>query len=153
SDVGGGNERTMVENTPFHKTLTPACLLRQPRRNPTMKRTILLALSGCLAFTISSVRADNWPRFRGPNGEGVAADKNIAVQFDEKSGIRWKVALPGDGNSSPVIWDKHLFLQCAAADSGERMLVCLDATNGKPRWSRGIKGAKAKRTHPKNTPA
>src|SRR5262245_50903084 len=118
-----------------------------------MKKLILLTLFACLAVSASFAGAANWPRFRGPNGDGIADDKNIPVQFDDKKGILWTVALPGDGNSSPVIWDKHLFLQCAAADTGERMLVCLDAASGKPRWSRGIKGVRAKRIHPKNTPA
>src|SRR5262249_30206525 len=93
------------------------------------------------------------PRFRGPNGDGVAADKNIPVEFAEKNGILWKVALPGDGNSSPVIWGKYLFLQCASSENGERMLLCLDATDGNQRWSRAIKGARAKRIHGKNTHA
>src|SRR5262249_17924566 len=42
---------------------------------------------------------------------------------------------------------------CASPENGERMLLCLDATDGKQRWSRAIKGARAKRIHGKNTHA
>src|SRR5947209_5888901 len=105
-----------------------------------------------VAFIFGSVRpaaGDNWPRFRGPNGTGIATDKHIPVQWDDKS-ILWKVEIPGVGNSSPVIWGDHLFLQSASPDGTERSLLCLSTTDGKSVWSRTLPGTKA-RTHPRNT--
>ena len=61
-----------------------------------MRRLTLLTIGlmiPCLAH------AADWPRFRGPNGTGVADDKNIPVQFNEKKGILWKVPIVGLGNS------------------------------------------------------
>jgi outer membrane protein assembly factor BamB len=98
----------------------------------------LLACS-CVALAVSSSRADNWPRFRGPNGVGVAKDTGVPVQFDDKS-IAWKVALPGRGNASPVIWDDRVFIQ--SATNTERMLLCLDAASGKTLWKRSVPGGK-----------
>ena len=76
--------------------------------------TLLIILGLCPLF--ARARAENWDRFRGPNGRGVAADKNIPVAFGDTENVLWKLALPGLGNSSPVIWGKHLFLQSASAD-------------------------------------
>jgi outer membrane protein assembly factor BamB len=104
-----------------------------------------------LALTGAGVAAGaNWPRFRGPNGTGVAADKDIPVTWDEQHGILWKIALPGPGNSSPIVWGKRLFTEAASKDGQQRMLLCVDVSDGKVLWSRTAPGRRAK-THPKNT--
>jgi outer membrane protein assembly factor BamB len=94
--------------------------------------------------------AANWPRFRGPNGTGIAADKDIPVKWGESDGILWKAPLPGLGNSSPIVWGEQIFVQSASADGKERLLLCLNATDGKLIWSRSVPGGQGK-THPKNT--
>src|SRR5256885_1190976 len=90
---------------------------------------VLLAVAFIFGFARPAA-ADNWPRFRGPNGSGIALDKHIPVQWDDKS-ILWKAELPGVGNSAPVIWGDHLFLQAASPDGNERLLLCLSAADGK----------------------
>jgi len=110
----------------------------------------LLLIAGTLYVVVSSSTAANWPRFRGPNGDGIAADKDIPVKWNEKSGILWKVEIPGQGNSSPIVWGKRLFLQSASPDGGDRSLMCVDVTDGKILWSRSAKGSKAA-IHPKNS--
>ena len=88
----------------------------------------------CIAAWAGAAAADNWPRFRGPNGTGIAPDKDIPVRWDEQSGVHWKAALPGLGNSSPVVWGNRLFIQ--SATTKERLLLCLDVADGKVVWSR-----------------
>lgn len=107
-----------------------------------MTRTLLLLLA--LGGLSSAAVADNWDRFRGPNGTGTANDKDIPVTFGAKENVLWKIAVPGLGNSSPVIWGKHLFLQSASKDGKERMLICLDTTDGKTLWQKTIPGTTAK---------
>lgn len=94
--------------------------------------------------------AANWPRFRGPNGTGIAMDTDIPVQWSAKDGILWKTAVPGAGNSSPVIWGDRIFLQSASADGKERLLLCLSTSDGKVLWSRTHSGDRAK-INAKNT--
>jgi outer membrane protein assembly factor BamB len=96
--------------------------------------------------------ADPWPRFRGPNGTGIASDKNVPVRWSEGDGLLWKVPIPGVGNSSPIVWGERVFLQSASRDGKERLLLCHSAVDGKVLWTRTIPGAPA-RTHPKNTTA
>ena len=89
-------------------------------------------------------RAENWERFRGPNGEGVSGDKNIPLEFSATQNVRWKVALAGGGHSSPIVWGDRVFLQTTSNDGSERSLLCFDAKSGAELWKRTIKGAKVK---------
>lgn len=75
----------------------------------------------------------NWPRFRGPNGAGVSDDV-IPVKWTEKD-FAWKTELPGEGHSSPVVWGNDVFVTAADEDEGKRYLVCINATDGKIRWT------------------
>jgi outer membrane protein assembly factor BamB len=88
--------------------------------------------------------ADNWERFRGPDGAGRSDDKNIPLTFGPKENVIWKVALPGVGNSSPIVWGKHLFLHTTSEDGKLRSLLCLDTADGKIRWQKSIPGVPAK---------
>jgi outer membrane protein assembly factor BamB len=103
-----------------------------------------------LLLTCQLADAQNWPRFRGPNGTGIAHDRDIPIRFDAKDGILWKVPAGGLGNSSPVVWDNHLFLQSSTPDGKQRLLVCFDATTGKRLWTRTASGVTA-HTHELNT--
>jgi outer membrane protein assembly factor BamB len=108
-------------------------------------------LASCVALAAArESSAANWPRFRGPNGTGTAADKDVPVQWTEQSGVLWKAAIPGLGHSSPVVWGKRVYLQSATADGKERLLLCLNADDGKTLWSRSVPGNRA-HTHKLNT--
>src|SRR4051794_393555 len=117
------------------------------RLAPTCRTLAPIALG--LLVTLTAVQADDWPRFRGPNGAGISADTGIPVQFKEGDGILWKVALPGKGNSSPVVSRGKLFTQSASDTGTERYLLCLDAANGKTLWSRSLPGTMTK-MHPQH---
>jgi len=113
------------------------------------RRLVVLAVISTLSL-VAVATAGDWPRFRGPNGTGVAADATIPTEFKEGDGVLWKVPLPGKGNSSPVISRGKLFLQTASEDGHDRQLLCLDAVTGKTVWSRSAPGTSVK-THPNNS--
>ncbi|REJ96151.1 MAG: hypothetical protein DWQ29_01080, partial [Planctomycetota bacterium] len=71
-------------------------------------RLLLLTLSAAL-FT-SLAHAENWPGWRGPRGDGTSLEGNPPLHWDAASGenIVWKAAIPGDGHSSPVIWNDRV---------------------------------------------
>ena len=94
----------------------------------------------------------DWPRFRGPNGSGVADDKTIPVTWTDKD-IAWKVPLPGGGHSSPIVRGDRLFVQTASADAAERQLLCYDTADGKKVWSATVHGGKGKIINPKGSHA
>lgn len=87
------------------------------------------------------VTAAEWNRFRGPDGLGTAADKNVPIVFGPTSNVLWKTEIPGQGNSSPIISKGKVFLQTASADKLKRSLVCIDVTTGKIDWSKDVKAS------------
>jgi outer membrane protein assembly factor BamB len=78
-------------------------------------------------------RADNWPRFRGPNGQGVSEAKTIPVKWSTQE-YNWKITLPGGGHSSPVVWDEKVFITCADENTRKGILLCVHAADGRELW-------------------
>ncbi len=99
-----------------------------------MPRSAVRLLSVVLTvLLVTSARGDNWPRFRGENGAGVSTQPGIPSTWDDDD-YAWKVDLPGVGHSSPVIWDKSLFITSAREDGTQQSLQCLDVDSGTERW-------------------
>jgi outer membrane protein assembly factor BamB len=94
--------------------------------------------------------AGEWSRFRGPNGSGIAADKEVPVKWAGDNFL-WKTAVPGIGHSSPIVKDGRLFLQSSAEDGKARWLIALDAATGEILWKTAAQGQKAQRKHPRNS--
>lgn len=105
-------------------------------------------LSGffALSFSFALLGAD-WPRFRGPNGTGLA-DGPLPI-VDVKAAL-WKVPLPGRGVSSPIVVGGKIFVQSASEDGSKRLLICLDGSSGKTLWTKELLGQKAN-THKLNS--
>lgn len=89
--------------------------------------------------------AQEWTRFRGPNGTGISESKSIPVTWTEKD-FRWSVAIPGQSHSTPVFWGDRLFLESAQDEGKERMLLCLRKEDGREVWMKKYSMA----THPKH---
>ena len=100
--------------------------------------------------------ADEWTRFRGPNGSGVSDAKTVPAQWKE-SDFNWKIDLPGKGNSSPVVWDELVFVTTADNDAGTRTLLAINAADGKTRWKKNFPYATYRKhrnnSYASNTPA
>src|SRR2546428_134065 len=52
--------------------------------------------------------AQEWTRFRGPNGTGISQTKTVPTKISETD-LNWKIDLPGGGHSSPVLWGERTF--------------------------------------------
>lgn len=88
-----------------------------------------------LALAASANAADeNWSRFRGPNGSGVAADANFPATWTADDYV-WKIDLPGKGHSSPVAWGELLFVTSGDEETAEQTLHAIDATTGESLWT------------------
>lgn len=75
--------------------------------------------------------ADNWPQFRGPDGQGHAVTTGVPTVWSETENIRWKTPLPGRGWSSPVVWGRQIWIT-TATDEGRRLrAVCVDRKTGR----------------------
>jgi outer membrane protein assembly factor BamB len=72
------------------------------------------------AATVAS--AADWPQFRGPNGDGVVAAANLPTAWSETDNIRWKVATPGRGWSSPIVADGRIWMTTAVERSLDKKM-------------------------------
>src|SRR5690348_8765246 len=91
------------------------------------------ALLALLLFA-SLARADNWPAWRGPNGDGHTAEVNLPLEWSADKNVRWKVRLPGPGNSTPIVWRDRIFLTQATEQGQKRALHCFNRDDGKELW-------------------
>ncbi len=95
----------------------------------------LSLLAGLLVSCPSFAGAQEWTRFRGPNGSGQSDATTIPPRWTEDE-VLWKVPLPGVGNASPVLWGDKIFLISADPKEGTRYVLCLAADDGKLLWKR-----------------
>lgn len=95
-------------------------------------------LASCLLLLLMSVTsalAQPWPRFRGPNGEGLSEATTIPVTWTDKDYL-WKVKLAASGQSSPVVWGPRIFVTSALDADGTQILQCLKTSDGSQLWQR-----------------
>lgn len=95
------------------------------------KRTLIAAV----LLVCALVRAEEWDRFRGPNGCGIGEAANVPASFTSAN-YNWKIALPGGGHSSPVAWGDRIFITCSDRETATRMVLGINAANGKIVWRR-----------------
>jgi len=89
-----------------------------------------------ILFLFSLVTAaEDWTRFRGPNGSGVAPGKGYPVRFGKGENLVWRSAVR-PGKSSPVLTEKHVFLTAFA--EGKLFTQCFDRATGELVWERSI---------------
>lgn len=105
----------------------------------------IVALFALAAFA----SAQEWTRFRGPNGSGIGQAK-LTEQITEND-VAWRTTLPGKGHSSPVIWGDRVFVTCNPEGTGKRVAVCVNATDGKIVWQRDFDEAPKFRQHADNS--
>jgi outer membrane protein assembly factor BamB len=76
---------------------------------------IVAAGAGVLGSSVlgSSLFAGDWPRFRGPNGDGISPDaKSPPTEWSDTKNLKWKTELPGPGLSCPIVIGDHVYLTC-----------------------------------------
>jgi outer membrane protein assembly factor BamB len=54
-----------------------------------------------------------WPQWRGPLMNGVAPHASPPMEWSETKNVRWKVAIPGKGSATPVVWGDRLYVLTA----------------------------------------
>ena len=71
-----------------------------------------------------------WPQFRGPDGQGRIEEDSVPLRWSEKDNVRWKVAVPGLGWSSPVVGGDQIWLTTSTEDGRSLRAVCFHADTG-----------------------
>ncbi len=100
--------------------------------SPAFRLFLFFSLLGYLLPDINS-NAQEWSRFRGPNGSGIGDISGLPVHIT-KADYDWAVKLDGEGHSSPVLWGHKLFLALVSKDKKQRLLYCYNSDSGKILW-------------------
>ncbi len=96
-----------------------------------MKTWRALAAAAVLAGT---ARAEDWPRFRGPSGQGISLEKGLPLQWSATENVAWKTPVPGEGWSSPIVCGDRVFLTTAAEKGAACRVLCVEKSGGKVLW-------------------
>lgn len=113
---------------------------------------ILIAVTSFVPLT--STHAQEWTRFRGPNGSGISEADSIPTKWTEAD-YNWKVDLPGIGHASPVLWGENIFIHTAdilngtrpataESETATRSVICLHASDGRTLWKKSFPSTLAK---------
>jgi len=111
---------------------------------------VAVAVSGALCGA-------DWRQFRGNESTGVAGDEPLPVKWTDHQA--WKVALPGNGASSPIVVDDRVVVTCASGVNRDRLhVICFSAEDGSELWHRQLWATGRTFCHPSssvaaNTPA
>lgn len=134
------------------------------------RRTFAVLLAAIV--TAGAARAENWPAWRGPTGLGTSTETGLPVTWGPEENVRWKVALPGPGNSTPIVWGDRVFVTQARdtvkwppkvpeyfaggssagghAISEKRSVLCFRRTDGELLWDADVVWKEPEITHPTN---
>ena len=104
-------------------------------------------------FVAGLIRAENWPGWRGPSGDGVSAGKGIPTKWSSTENIAWKIAVPGEGHSSPIVWGDKVFLTSSLTEKNKRILLCIDRLSGQTVWKRDVVQSPPETVHRLNSRA
>jgi len=99
------------------------------------------AVSGIIALSfafcaVQRCHADDWPTFRGPNGNGVSSDSAAPAEWNADTNVRWKAGIPGSGWSAPVVTGGKVLVTTAvpAEKAAAEESDLEDATVGRTAW-------------------
>ena len=94
--------------------------------------------------------AQEWTRFRGPNGSGVSTDSGFPTEFSKRKNLVWRTPVRS-GKSSPVLTRRHVFI--TAFENGKLFTQCFDRETGKLLWERSVDRARVEPANTLNHPA
>lgn len=103
-----------------------------------MTRNTSFVAMTLLALTLAA-SADNWSAWRGAEMNGHCKERHLPVRWSAEENVKWKVPLPGAGNSSPIVWKDRVFLTQALDREGhQRALLCFRRKDGRELWRRVV---------------
>jgi outer membrane protein assembly factor BamB len=99
--------------------------------------TIWLFIAFFNLFNSPVSATEDWPEFRGPTGQGISTAKNVPIHWSTTNNVVWKVEIPGEGWSSPVLVNGKIYLTTAVTDPAKTSLrvLSVEAKSGRIEWN------------------
>jgi outer membrane protein assembly factor BamB len=114
----------------------------------------------CLALFLllmvpRNARAEDWPGWRGPRGDGSSLDERPPLHWNGATGenIAWKTPIPGVGHASPIVSGDRVFVTSCLEGDGRRVLIALDRHSGQIAWQQTVIEAPLEKRHKLNSRA
>ncbi|QDU25233.1 Polyvinylalcohol dehydrogenase precursor [Anatilimnocola aggregata] len=96
---------------------------------------VALAADAAPKVTGFQPAANDWPWWRGPNNNGIAAaDQDPPVTWSETENVVWKTPIAGRGHSSATVVGDQVFVTTAEEDRELLAVICLERKTGAVRW-------------------
>lgn len=112
----------------------------------------IVVVSFLFVFQVNA--QDDWSRWRGPTGNGIAANQTPPTEWSSTENVIWKVAVPGRGHASPIILGDKIFLATADKEQQTQSVLCYSRGAGEQLWQTVVNtGGLPTKIHPKNTHA
>jgi len=114
-----------------------------------------VAIAGAAGPDVRLIEAEGeaakyWPRWRGPSGQGVVRSGSYPDAWSDTRNVKWKVAVPGRGNSSPIVWGDRIFFTTAYEEGAKLSLLCYRRTDGTLLWELQAPQQGTEHVHRKN---
>ncbi|HEX4143742.1 MAG TPA: PQQ-binding-like beta-propeller repeat protein [Pirellulales bacterium] len=100
-------------------------------RQPAIRHIAFYLLGLSLMLVTAASDAEDWPQFRGPDGQGHSAESNLPIEWSESKNIAWKTPIPGLGWSSPVVANGKVWLTSGDEAGGSLRAIAVDCRSGK----------------------
>ncbi len=112
--------------------------------------TVLLAAGEDVRMIeVAGEGAKYWPRWRGPSGQGNVPAGQYTDKWSATTGV-WKVTVPGNGNSSPIVWGDRIFLTTGYGNGERLSMLAFSRADGKKLWETFIPQNGVEYNHAKN---
>jgi outer membrane protein assembly factor BamB len=111
--------------------------------------SVMCRLSLAIVLAAPLAGAADWPQFRGPGGQGVALSAALPTTWSETANLRWKMAMPGPGASSPIVVGDRVVLTCYSGYGVDQKqpgdmqalrlhVVCANRQDGRILWDTAL---------------
>ncbi len=103
-------------------------------------QTIILpaALAATVLFSSFRLVAADWPHWRGPRMNGFSPETGLPAVWSRSENVRWRAALPGGGQSTPIVVGDRVFLTAIEAETRTLWAICLSRLNGEVLWKQAV---------------
>jgi len=112
---------------------------------------------GVRMVAVEGEGAKYWSRWRGPSGQGLATGTGYPTTWSATENVKWKVDVPGAGNSSPIVWGDRIYLTTAYSRGAKLSIIAFRRTDGARVWETFVPShagyAHFKNGHASATPA
>lgn len=100
-----------------------------------IKHSVVLTL---VLAAASTVRASEWPQWRGPHFNGSTEEKNLPSDWTTTENVAWTAELPGCAASTPIVCNGRVFLSGLDVADDTLQATCFDRSTGKVLWQHDL---------------